>query len=1583
MRNSFVDSAQGALPAQGSYAFFSQDQTNKNALIKAGKGDFSSNQATRFLAGWTDPNFSVPQGFELRHHQPNDATGFSASVFFDRSANRYVLGIRGTESLADILEDANRIGIQGFAGAQVVSLYRYYRRLTTPAGQAVAYSTSEIELLNSLRQGLPFRLHFGFLTAPLLRSELAQDLGIAPLLSSGPSVIPVGAPPIVTGHSLGGHLALLFGRLFPSVTEHVYTYNAPGISLIGEGALRWLGIRPNDAASVTNVASVMGGETISRIWSKPGDNIGVFTEAGSLLHQHSIVPLTDSLALYGTMATLSPGLAGDRTAVSSIISAASPYPEDSIELVLDQLRVTLGVDGAPTLITRDLSNHAARDSYYQNLYALLDARGPGRDYRIESLVGKSDGELASMAATDVSLRFALNALTPFAVRNADFSSFEDSFSGQWLAGRAQWLAAMLEGNLVERVFGFSGTTDQLLFRDVDADLRYAKLDGIQGNLALQISALADRSRIEQFLDTVAYNRTVVFGSDSPGEGDRLLGLAGGDRLFGAAGDDTLEGGAGDDYLEGGAGADVLAGGPGEDTLDGGEGVDRLEGGAGSDTYRLAASLDADTIIDRDGRVYAGSVVLTGGKGEAGGPYRSSDGAYRYEFTGDLATGGTLVVNGALRVEGFRDGDLGIRLARVPKPGAVLVPETEITLLGDFIHERVRISDMETADADPYGNPLPITRLFAAPGRRDFFGEFPGTPGNTHYVLGGGDDQARDIWGGDDWLELGEGDDVGYVDAGNDLVEGGPGVDILQGGPGDDVLISGAVATLEADLDDSASADPALVTGFLSGAEGDDVLYGDAGANLIGGGAGRDLIFAGAGNDWIAADRSSSNFTFSGPPGMMPSTRFGFPVHSVGGFGPDATTGAGADEVDAGSGNDYLFLGPGDDIALGGPGDDYIDTGAGADTVFAGAGRDFINGPPNGGGDYVDAGDGNDEFRYVDGDNILIGGRGDDYILTDVSDNLRISGQGRDVLIGGEGRDVLYSQGGGDFLDGGAGDDFCIAAGALGTGPATRVRWGPDLGSDIVLASSGTLVIEMDAALAPHEVTVVRSAGQIEFPLPPSLMMGQPNPLMMTHGFEFSIQPAVNTLRVVELDASLQPASVSIEFSDGTIWDAADIQALLAPSVIAPEAPLLVAGGREAEALFGSRGADVISGGAGDDWLTGGEGGDTYHYALGDGFDQIEDDDASAGNTDRLIFASGISPSGLEVLASGEDYILAVGGGGVRLLNGRNAAGAIEQIEFADGTHWTPDDLAGRAGLLPENRAPQMPQSLGSLSVEPGSQLSYRLPSAEILDPDRFDTLQYYAITATGERLPEWLAFDAATLTIAATPTQQQAGSHALLLVAVDQSGAAALSTLTVVVGAEEAPASQPPTPGVSPLPEAPAEMSVGIDLPLAPIVPVSAPGLLAMDDASSFTSLVSASDQVGVPLDPLFRDMQERFDVLLQTGHTNLGEGYAEAIREFEERRMQRDEPPPPPPPSEDEVAAWNSAMHAWHERNPRFAESDFGGDDGTWTMGWGLPGPGDHGRDDGAAGVGAVVGLVNPGVLARVTGASTAPALAEGLRSL
>ena len=1526
----------------------------------------------------------------------------------------------------------------------MVSLYRYYKRLTTPTGQAVSYSDAEISLLQSIKTGVlvsPISGIFNAGRTAALRAQLSLDRGEQALAGSLPSVLPPGAPLVVTGHSLGGHLALLFGRFFPLVTEHVYTYNAPGISPIGEFALRRLGVPPILPALVTNVASEMGTEAISKIWSKPGENIGIATEPGTLLHQHSIVPLTDTLALYGALETLSPGTM-DATAVSGIISAASPFPEDRVETVLDGLGALLDAGNAPTLIARTSADRTERDDYFQNLYAVLDNRDPGRDYQIGSLAGKTSLQMSALAASSDGVKFALDRLIPLYAENADLADFDGSvFTGSWIASRSQMLEGMLANNSLYRPYGTTGSQDSVVYRDLDSGLMFAELDQYQESAALPLaSAPALRPGLLAFLQEATYRRTVIFGSDSASDGDELSGLAGNDYLYGGAGDDEIDGDAGDDYLEGGAGGDALSGGDGDDILDGGAGTDRLEGGPGYDSYLYGAGLGDDTIADRDGRIFAGSAPLLGGTG-ADGSYQSPDGRFQYSFAGDLDAGGMLTINGRLKVENFRNGDLGIRLGEsfVPDDAAPQGPPGGTLLLGDARYHGV----FDPARGifilpDEYGNPTPAMYVGAMPDQVDTYEEFPGTPGATHFDSRGGNDIMQDLLGGDDWLELGAGDDAGWGGTGGDTVEGGPGTDIVAGGQGDDVLYAGASGTRAADLADDAVA-ASGAGGLLSGGDGDDFIFGDPGDSLIEGGPGDDHIYAGAGDDWIGADvaalAAAERYRVFPPNNdwvnrevdllwnpyqELPSYELG-PVPDFGmprqarlfdrEISVVASPSDGRDYIEAGAGNDTIFAGGGDDIVFGGSGDDYIEPGAGRDTVSGGPGRDFIvNWFGDSAGDEFEGGDGDDYL--ADGaseGNRIDGGAGNDYLW---------SGSGTDLLLGGEGNDSMFSFGGDDVLLGGAGDDtvryggsgHALLAGGAGDdylsaalefyNGSVTFAWAPGDGSDRGLAMGGSVALQIGGAgLGGVSVQYVA-----DLPLPELELEDAPD--AQASGFRFAFDGSTDSFLLLEAPDYFARSNLSVRFADGTTWDDAYLRSLAAPPG-APAETVVLAGTDAEDVVYGSNHGDRFASSGGDDWLAGGSGDDVYEYAIGDGFDQIEDSD---GGADTLRFAAGISVADVGVYAAGSAYILAAGEGGVRIRGGRTAAGEIERVEFADGTLWTPADLSGRAELLPDNRAPEMPSSFGRVSVDPDEALQVMLPEGSVTDPDRFDAVSLYAITADGERLPAWLTFDAASRTLTGAPAESDAGTHEILFIAADTSGAASAASLTIAVGPDLPAPEAPPAPPTPPAPSAPpvsvgmaapaieaaapavseaqaaAQAEAGPDTPPAP-GPVPAPASLSRTADEPFASDSAVRGPAEVPLafadsaDPAFRAVQHQLDVLLQTGRANLGGRYAEAIREFEERRLEREEAPTPPP-TEDEIEAWNAAMHSWHDRNPGFAETDLGTSDGAWSLGWGLPGAQQSALGDVTTGTGTP-GLANPSAIERLRGAASAPALSEGFSQI
>ena len=1348
--------------SQAAYAPLNSRQDVQQVLKSSGQGDFTTEQAARFIG-----LSGGPAAFEVHHHQPNDLTGFSATVFFDRSTGGYVLSIRGTDGGPDYLENLFGVGARGYAGSQLVSLYRYYRALTTPAGEQVAYSSQETGLLVSLALGVPVTGIPRVVSEAALRLGLSEDRGILPLVGTGTTVLSPDADLIVTGHSLGGHLAMLFGRLFPDATEHVYTYNAPGVSLRGEEYLRTVGVPQIDPGRVTHVVSTAGPDLVAALGSSPGKRIGVYSEPGGALHNHSIVPLADALALHEAFGLLSDRWATDAAGVSRMISAASSRPDNSLELVLDFLRETVLNETAPTGIARDRSDLAAREEYYQHLYQLLDGRTPDNDYGIVSLVGSSPGRLFEWANDDVAVRFALKKLMSFAVTGGDYEAFTDSYSSAWLHSRAEMLAGILEANQSDLPFKLSGGAESVLYADLGSGTTFALVGDALGRAITG----APRAELDRLLAEATYDRKIIFGSDTQAE--EIAGSAGRDRLFGGGGNDVLDGLAGADYLEGGDGSDALTGGEGADTLVGGTGEDLLLGGPGNDVYRFDALLETDTIVDADGSVYVGVTLLTGGSRNSDGPYLSGDGQFSYQFSGDLQAGGTLVVNGKLRIEGFHNGDLGIRLFGQDALPDATSPAAQVVLLGDIEYRINEDEEDYYLYFDGYGNPV-VPGLSAAD-RNDR--EFVGAPGNTRFVLGGGDDWAEDRYGGDDHFELGAGNDFAFGGAGDDLLEGGLGEDLLVGGRGNDYLVGDTTSSIETEVES-----PAVSGDALYGSEGDDTIVGSLARDRIEGGPGHDLIFGGAGGDVIRDDGT----------GILALEHYDVPnpnERSVVGLvdlylpslaSSDSTVG-GDDTVYAGSGNDTIELGAGDDLVFGGDGDDVITLGTGADTVVAGDGMDWIYADSYSSNGWIDGESGEDQI-FTSGSSFVVAGSGNDYLVS--------RGAG-DTLLGGDGDDhIMVFTSGGVVIDGGQGNDYLYGDSGAGD-DEVRVRWGPGEGSDILFSHPGTLAVEMAALASPYDLEITQSVRMVPLPRPPGPSSIPPLITLPFPGLQLEIKSTGETLFITNsgalATALLDHAELRVEFGDGTVWDEDDIRAILSPPDPEPEEPAPPPGSPAAELLFGSPGADVFFAQAGDDWLQGGAGNDTYRYARGDGFDRIEDVDPAPGNLDRLVFEAGIAPADVQVYAQNDDYVLALSEGGVRLVRGRTAEGAIEDIEFADGAHWSPEDLAGAAIVLPENGAPQMPASFGTVTVNAGVPLSMSIPRDAVIDTDPFDSLRFFAITADGEPLPDWLQFDEATLTLTGTPSAGNQGSHELLLVAVDRDNAVAVAELEIDVNVPTAP----------------------------------------------------------------------------------------------------------------------------------------------------------------------------------------------------
>jgi Ca2+-binding RTX toxin-like protein len=130
-----------------------------------------------------------------------------------------------------------------------------------------------------------------------------------------------------------------------------------------------------------------------------------------------------------------------------------------------------------------------------------------------------------------------------------------------------------------------------------------------------------------------------------------------------------------------------------------------------------------------------------------------------------------------------------------------------------------------------------------------------------------------------------------------------------------------------------------------------------------------------------------------------------------------------------------------------------------------------------------------------------------------------------------------------------------------------------------------------------------------------------------------------------------------------------------------------------------------------------------------------------------------------------------------------AVGASETISISyavsDGIA---DPVLATATLVVEGRndTPVAALALANQSASGGIAWSYEIPSSAFSDPD--GDILVYAVTPTdGGALPSWLAFNAATRTLAGTAPTSFAGSIALTVTASDPSGATASQNLEVSV----------------------------------------------------------------------------------------------------------------------------------------------------------------------------------------------------------
>lgn len=1021
--------------------------------VKNTGASFTTDQATQF-----------EDRYSLIHVQANiDWNGFSAAVFQDKLTGEKVFTLRGTEFDSGlpqigtdlVVADALGIGASGYANLQGVEMYRYWKKLTTVGNEVVSYTDSELMTLFALKLGpvagaivlaTPVGQAASLAGFNTFKSEFQSDVGIDAGVP-GQSVIGAGERVNVTGHSLGGHLALLFARIFPQSVNEVVTLNAPTFFSHGDIFLNALGYPNSVNAKITRLEA--DGDGVSELGNvDPGTAIRFAQEnkpglPAALSSNHSSVNGVDALALLSVIARLDTSKATDAAKFSDFIRVGSNAPTSSYEGVLDALRnYMLGLGIAPTDISVSAGD-AKREALYANFKTLTDSAV------FQSLAGKvalqvPGGNLASQARARVDFQtlVALQALAPFVINAAgaeggsaldalwQSSAWNDTYQ-KWMEDKASLQAGGQATHFTnEYLTDRAGLLTKMIERNQkDLDPMSSATSAYEGRNVLFLDMERDVRVAAGALPSIAGNYDVIaFGKETDDAAGELSGTGtGNDRLYGMGGADTLIGYGGNDYLEGGSG---------DDTVDGGEGNDILVGGTGNDIYVFTSAWGKDTILDGDN---SGSIQIDGatlGKAKAGGKHNL--------WVADLDTGGKVEMSVYDSTSSTTGKELVIRSAGntiTINNFNLAAAQTETGYLGIKLDNTAKVIIKQGTGANPFADPSfdPAAVNGTSAGNEG---------GGSLYtvflsaVAKAGDTLTLALSGLADKFKAVLGDSK--VDAHGAVIA------LAEG----QTQVSFSLVQ-EGELAENASTQ--LSVTYRSGEESESITSNTWGINLADAGQAdktyngdqRALLRGLEIDPQITADDSAFNtYKWSATSWAADGTLVGGVAqanfHDVitGSTGNDKINGKGGnDALDGGDGNDEIDGGIGDDLIGGGAGSDNIKGGAGNDTILSATGLSALQRnkpdeqytlPPyttlrTAGPTWATYSQG-ENTRFIGGGGSLVMDDAPDVIDAGDGDDLVIAGLGNDRIQGGAGNDVLWGHGGDDIIEGEEGDDLLYGDG---------------------------------------------------------------------------------------------------------------------------------------------------------------------------------------------------------------------------------------------------------------------------------------------------------------------------------------------------------------------------------------------------------------------------------------------------------------------------------------------------------------------------------------------------------------------------
>jgi Ca2+-binding RTX toxin-like protein len=608
------------------------------------------------LVGWPDTRANeFIKEWRVVAHKPNQASGFSGTVFErinpQPGEQRYVVAMRGTEGnvLAQVFPDLLQADISdlvgnGLAYKQIVDMYNWVQTLITPPGEPLMQASLQTATgVVAPGDGIATRFDG---TQQIVRYTVPAQQGQGVL---------AGQTVDVTGHSLGGHLATAFSRLFPAYTHEVLTVNGAGYGITGAlGNTNYMfralgGASSFNASTILNLYGTAGPNIVTQDFGlqQPGAHLPLYTEDASLLGPntvgHGAGQMAISANLYELMRRLEGASVGSTNTLlqryRGLVAAGSGDPLLDFEKTLDGMRRIFLGDAAGQTPKDNANAFYDRLIQFEQLDVFKSVQG--------SLTLTPIHDPAA-AKTDFGALLALQLGLPFGLKLSDSSAEQQLYAvhrqtyEHWLADTNLTQAQREAG---QANFSENWCNDRAALlnwhsvansKDIDTNTNNHRLTGQALTQPIYFEDKATGTYFtvsKQPLATTAQGiNRVIFGNNDAGVAETIAGADANDRLYGNGGDDTLNGLGGNDYLEGNAG---------NDTLNGGAGSDVLLGGKGNDTYIIDSPLAGeagatDTIIDVDG---LGSLQFHGATHTSAvfkhaGYWQSADARFGYQLIAD-------------------------------------------------------------------------------------------------------------------------------------------------------------------------------------------------------------------------------------------------------------------------------------------------------------------------------------------------------------------------------------------------------------------------------------------------------------------------------------------------------------------------------------------------------------------------------------------------------------------------------------------------------------------------------------------------------------------------------------------------------------------------------------------------------------------------------------------------------------------------------------------------------------------------------------------------------------------------------------